>query len=204
MKTQIKKTILGNFSNFFGKFFGLFFVLISNSLFSQIYISENSVLYIDEEEIISSSSDDVSNDQEEQVKIYIVNKKSEIEKDHSDFEASRKIETGLIKKNSVKNTEDIVDAKIDYAKQEEQSVNAPEFLNTSNQSFRDSASGNKNYAASSINLKVQTAIIRILKGLHFSFETITDRKIVSSQRNNYQQHFLFGLSVRPPPFLLNI
>lgn len=205
MKTQIKKTILGNFSIFFGKFFGLFFVLLFNCFFSQIYISENTVLYINDEEIIVSSGDDISKESEKEVKIYIIHTKKEIENDPANLK--------LIGKRVLSKRTADVQAKPDTSEvninkkekiAEKTPFDAPEFLNTSNQEFRDSANGLKNYVVSNLNLKVQAAIIRILKKLHFSFETVTDRKKFSTHSLDYQSLFLFALSVRPPPFLLNI
>lgn len=173
---------------------------MSNCFFSQIYISENTVLYINDEEIIGTPDNDFSKESEKTVKIYVIHTKEENEP--VDLKPSDK-------KKLTKKTADIqakpTTSQVSIDKKEKNPektpLDAPGFLNTSNQEFRDSANGLKNYVVSNLNLKVQVAIIRILKKLHFTFETVTEREKKPTYSIDYQSFFLFSLSVRPPPFL---
>lgn len=200
------KKLLEIFPKYFGAVLGLFFILVSQFFYSQIYVSGNAVLYIDEEVAVAKNIDSVFQDKKEKVKIYVANSKSIIAENTSNFEIIETVKKDMVKddtKKLIQNTS-IPKENIDESVQvsEKETIEKVEFVNIPKQSFKDSDGKQWNYLVSSIHLKVESAVIRTIKSFYLSFDEIIVSKLIYKTKHSFQHRFLLALSVRPPPSIL--
>gem|GEM_PF-6354960 len=204
MKIQTTEKILTNFPINLGKVFAIFLFLTYHCFFAQIYLSDDTIMYVGENTNIGIVSDTIQNNNGK-VSIYVRNSNSIIAANSDEFDIIE-TEPEYPKENdqriaNQRNTSEIDDLKKDITSSSEadEDIKLRFSFQIPHQSIEMMGNSYKNISASVSTLKIKFATIKLSKKFGLVVSNDIKHQIIVKSDLILQNIFLKSYSVRPPP-----
>lgn len=196
--------MLEDFPINFGKVFGLFFLFVSLSFSAQIYLSDETVMYIGENTKIGVVSDTITHDSGK-VSIYVKNSNSIIAANSDEFdiietapEISDQNDQRITNQKNISEIDDLKEDISDCSKADE--VKKLNFcIDIPHQSIEMMGSSYKNISTSVSSLKIKFATLKLSKKSGLILNNDIQNQVIVKSNLIFQNIFLESYSVRPPP-----